>query len=395
MDKHYQLVILGGGCAGLSLAMRIAESGSLAPTTLILEKRAHYSNDRTWCFWDEGNPELSDWVDHSWSKFQIKKGNNTFTKSCKDNPYLMISANTFYHNAITKIALNEQRVTLIKNQAIVEVVKAHNQTWRITTEECTFTTDKIVDTRPNSLVKSEASTLWQSFIGHEIETHTDVFDTNRFVLMDFDETFTQGLGFIYVLPVSANRALIEYTVFSDQAMGPDNLEGYLNTAMQAYLKEVDYQTLRTEQGQLPMGNQKVNQSDDLSYIYAGLYAGAARPSSGYAFQRIQSWAKKCSAQIINHQSLLAPEKDDAMLTIMDDIFLSVLKSNALKSKSNHSITLFFNFFEQCNTKAVIRFLSDHANTMDYLLIIMAMPKIIFLKALPAYAVKRLSGPKND
>lgn len=390
MDKHYELVILGGGCAGLSLAMRLAESGPLAPTTLILEKRAHYLNDRTWCFWDEGNPALKDWVDYSWSNFQIKNGINTFTKSCKDNPYLMLSANTFYHNAITKISLNKQRVTLMRNQTIVEVAKTNHQIWRITTDECTYTTDRIVDTRPNNVVMGKDSILWQSFIGDEVETSTNVFDTNQFVLMDFDASFTQGLGFIYVLPLSANQALIEYTVFSEQAMTAEKLKEYLYIAMQAYLKGVDYQILRTENGQLPMGNQKIKQSDDRSYIYAGLYAGSARPSSGYAFQRIQSWSEKCAVKIIKNQSLLAPKKDVAILATMDGIFLNVLKTNP-----DASIALFFNFFVQCNTATVIRFLSDHANIMDYLLIIAAMPKLLFLKALPSYAFKRLCNPKND
>jgi lycopene beta-cyclase len=395
MGKHYELVILGGGCAGLSLAMRLADFGHLAPTTLILEKRAGYSNDRTWCFWNEGNPVLSDWVDHSWSNFQIKNGNNSFTKSCKDAPYLMISANTFYRKAISKIALNKQRLTLMKNQNIVSVVKTHAKTWRITTEECTFTTDKIVDTRPSKSINEKSSTLWQSFIGYEIEAQANIFDKNQFVLMDFDERFTHGLGFIYVLPFSESRALIEYTVFSDKVMSADRLKHYLNPALKKYLKDASYQTLRKEQGQLPMGNQKIKQSGDPSYIYAGLYAGSARPSSGYAFQRIQSWAEKCVTEIINHQPMMAPEKDVATLTIMDDIFLSVLRSNAIKENPNATITLFFNFFSRCRTKTVIRFLSDHANSMDYLSIIIAMPKLLFLKALPAYALKRLCNLKND
>jgi hypothetical protein len=33
--------------------------------------------------------------------------------------------------------------------------------------------------------------------------------------------------------------------------------------------------------------------------------------------------------------------------------------------------------------------------MDYLLIITAMPKLLFMKALPAYAMKRLLNLKND
>ncbi len=52
MHSHVDLLILGGGCAGLSLASRLAEFGKDAPKVLIIEQRESYTNDRTWCFWD-------------------------------------------------------------------------------------------------------------------------------------------------------------------------------------------------------------------------------------------------------------------------------------------------------------------------------------------------------
>lgn len=390
MDNHYELAILGGGCAGLSLAMRLAESGLAAPKTLILEKNAQYLNDRTWCFWDEGNPELKAWVDHSWLNFEIKNGTNRFTKSCANNPYLMLSAKTFYNQAIAKIALNEQSLTLLKNQEILEVTKIQHQLWRIITHNGAYTANKIVDTRPNFNNQQASSILWQSFIGDEVETSADVFDRNAFVLMDFDASFSQGLGFVYVLPFSARHALLEYTVFSENALTAEKLREYGKPAFLKYLNGIDYKTLRTEFGQLPMGNQKIKKSSDPSYVYAGLFAGAARPSSGYAFQRIQQWAKQCSDALINHQLLVAPKKDAWTLAAMDEIFLSVLKSNPSKS-----IALFFNFFLHGKTTSVIRFLSDHARIVDYFSIISAMPSLLFLKQLPIYAYKRLLNRPND
>jgi lycopene beta-cyclase len=47
----YDLIILGGGCAGLSLARRLSELGEDCPQTVILESRSSYTDDRTWCFW--------------------------------------------------------------------------------------------------------------------------------------------------------------------------------------------------------------------------------------------------------------------------------------------------------------------------------------------------------
>lgn len=390
MDEHYEIAILGGGCAGLSLAMRLADVGPSAPSTVILEKNANYINDKTWCFWDEGDPELKSWVDHSWFNFEIKNGINSFTKCCEGNPYLMLSGESFYKHAIAKIASNKQLITLLKNQEIFEVAKKENQIWSITTNKGTYTAEKIVDTRPSNKISDQKSLLWQSFIGYEVESDLDLFDAKTFVLMDFDTTFKQGLGFIYLLPFSEKRALIEYTVFSEKAISADCLREYIKPGLLNYLKNDDYKTLRIEYGKLPMGNQKIQRSNDPSYIYAGLYAGAARPSSGYAFQRIQKWAKECSNDLITNQTLIAPKIDSTILATMDDIFLNVLQSNP-----KSSISLFFNLFSNCKTITVIRFLSDHASIRDFLSIIMSMPKLLFLKELPAYTIKKIVRLFNE
>ena len=390
MDKHYNLAILGGGCAGLSLAMRLSEAGSSAPSTLVLERNAHYKNDRTWCFWDEADPELKDWVDHSWLNFEIKNGIKNFTRSCKNHAYLMLSAQTFYERSLTKIALNKHGVTVLNNQDVLKVSKTHNLTWQIITATGNYTADKIVDTRPNTQIKDEDSLLWQSFVGFEVETSHDTFDSNTFVLMDFDAKFNRGLGFVYVLPYSPKRALIEYTIFAEQAFAADDFSEYMQEALLKYLKDIDYKILRTEYGKLPMGNQKMKKNNDPSYVHAGLYAGAARPSSGYAFQRIQRWAKECAHALINHQLLVAPKKDPWILARMDDLFLNVLKSNPKSSTQ-----LFYNFFLNCKTSTVIRFLSDHAQMVDYFSIIASMPKLPFVKELPAYMFKRLFKHQHD
>ena len=390
MDKHYNLAILGGGCAGLSLAMRLAEAGSSAPSTLVLEKNAQYKNDRTWCFWDEADPELKNWVDYAWLNFEIKNGSKTFTKSCKNYAYLMLSAQTFYERSLTKIASNKQSVTMLTNQDILEVTKTHDQTWQIITASGTYSADKIVDTRPNKQINDDESLLWQSFVGYEVETSLDTFDANTFVLMDLDASFSQGIGFVYVLPYSANRALIEYTIFADHAFAANQFSEYIQPALLKYLKNKDYKILRSEYGKLPLGNQKIKKTNDPSYVYAGLYAGAARPSSGYAFQRIQRWAKECTHALINHQLLIAPKKDPWILARMDDLFLNVLKSNP-----KSSAPLFYNLFLHCKIHTLVRFLSDHASIPDYLSIIASMPKLLFLKEFAVYTYKQLFKHQRD
>ena len=46
--REQELIILGGGCAGLSLAARLVQQRPNIALTVV-EPRAHYEEDRTWC----------------------------------------------------------------------------------------------------------------------------------------------------------------------------------------------------------------------------------------------------------------------------------------------------------------------------------------------------------
>jgi lycopene beta-cyclase len=56
--------------------------------------------------------------------------------------------------------------------------------------------------------------LLQHFVGWEIEAESEIFNPERAVFMDFDLPQKNGVTFMYVLPFSKKRALVEYTLFS-------------------------------------------------------------------------------------------------------------------------------------------------------------------------------------
>ena len=71
------LAILGGGCAGLSLARDIAR---LAPQTsggrrvVVLEPRLRYENDRTWCGWFLADETQDPLVSRRWPAWRFSLG---------------------------------------------------------------------------------------------------------------------------------------------------------------------------------------------------------------------------------------------------------------------------------------------------------------------------------
>ena len=54
--KEFDYIILGGGCAGLSLAYSLEINKKLNDKTLaIVETRDEYKRDKTWSFWKVAN----------------------------------------------------------------------------------------------------------------------------------------------------------------------------------------------------------------------------------------------------------------------------------------------------------------------------------------------------
>ena len=50
--KEFDYIIIGGGCAGLSLAYELEINEKLKDKTLaIIEPRSEYKKDKTWSFW--------------------------------------------------------------------------------------------------------------------------------------------------------------------------------------------------------------------------------------------------------------------------------------------------------------------------------------------------------
>ena len=50
--REFDYIIVGGGCAGLSLAYELEINGKLKGKTLaIIEPRTDYKKDKTWSFW--------------------------------------------------------------------------------------------------------------------------------------------------------------------------------------------------------------------------------------------------------------------------------------------------------------------------------------------------------
>ena len=110
--KEFDYIILGGGCAGLSLAYELDINKKLKEKTLaIVETRDEYKRDKTWSFWKVTDHNFDDCVIKSWSNFSINSELGSHEVVNKEYPYQTIDSGFFYR----KIGRNIKQKRNMKN----------------------------------------------------------------------------------------------------------------------------------------------------------------------------------------------------------------------------------------------------------------------------------------
>ena len=352
--KEFDYIIIGGGCAGLSLAYELDLHSKLKDKTLaIVEHRDEYKRDKTWSFWKVSPHNFEDCTIKSWDNFTINIPSHLKHVDCKNMPYQTIDSGLFYQKIIDKIKQNTN-IYFFKN---INEVNTENS----------FIFNSVGDTIDNK------SSLWQHFSGIEIETSKDFFDEKIFNLMDFDCDQKNSVHFFYTLPFSKTKALIETTWISDLNNTSLNdydiqLKGYIEDKLKIKNYKINYK----ETGVIPLFHP--NNIKKLNQIEIGTAGGMTRLSTGYTFLNIQEQSKYIRKNIENI-------KDTKIFLIerkykfLDNIFLKVLKKNPERMAQ-----IFYKMFSG-SPNTVINFLSNKSNILEDISIISKMPKWVFLKQL--------------
>ena len=352
--KDFDYIIVGGGCAGLSLAYELEINNKLMDKTLaIIEPREKYKRDKTWSFWKVFDHNFEDCIIKSWNNFTINTSENYRELNTKKYPYQSIDSGKFYEKINSKLASNIN-ISFFKNLNEVN------------------SKDSIIF---NSVFEGETdkSNLWQHFQGIEIETSKDVFDDEIFNLMDFNCDQKNNVHFFYTLPFSKNKALIETTWLSDledQSLMDYNLQ--LENYIKNNLKIKDYKIKFIETGAIPLFYPSIKKNDRI--INIGTVGGMTRLSTGYTFLNIQEHSKYILKNIDKIEKI-KNYNIGQKYNFLDNVFLKVLRKHPEKMPN-----IFYKMFK-CSPDTVIKFLSNKSDIIEDINIISKMPKLIFIKEL--------------
>ena len=352
--KEFDYIIIGGGCAGLSLAYELETHDKLKNKNLaIIEPRDEYKRDKTWSFWKVFPHNFEDCVKKSWNNFTINSPNETKYIECKTTPYQTIDSELFYNKILSKLKLNKN-ITFFKN--INEVNKSNSIIF-------------------NSVAKydDQKNKLWQHFCGVEIETDKEFFDDEIFNLMDFACDQRNKVHFFYTLPFTKNKALVETTWISE--LDNDSLKDYdqqIDNYLSNHLNIRNCKINYKEEGAIPLFRQKSIKK--LNEINIGSAGGMTRLSTGYTFLNIQEQSKYIRENIDNIKKVKLFQINKKY-DFLDNIFLKVLKKN-----SSQMGNIFYKMFDS-SPSSIINFLSNKSSLFEDLEIISKMPKSIFIKQL--------------
>ncbi|KZX58345.1 hypothetical protein A3709_02470 [Halioglobus sp. HI00S01] len=373
--RSYDLVIVGGGCAGLSLARNLAVA-DLDQRVLILEPRSHYRNDRTWCFWESKSHALQHLVSNHWNEWLMDTadGEGVSHRSYAYS-YQAIRSSDFYRDA--QLAINNSgRCELRLDTSVTHFERGERDIF-VHTNDSVIRTRAIVDTRNDPAIPLQKPHLYQCFSGVEIETDRAIFKSASAGLMTDMSTDADGFRFRYILPFSGSRALVETTRFSPSPRTVSSLDSELEQDLNAVCGHTQFQIKYREGAILPMGWPQPKKVPDQTgrIVQAGIAGGALRPSSGYGFARIQTWAELCTRHIRQTGLPCGHPPQPGIEQFMDRIFLQ-----ALVDRPDQGGVYFLQIARALGPRRFAIFMSGKAGMFDWLRVAWALPSLPFMRA---------------
>ena len=386
-------LIVGGGAAGLSLAYHISQEPALAgKRVLLIEPLAKDTNDRTWSWWaraDAPGP-FDQLAVGKWRHIAFRSPGFARVLNLGAYCYRTVRGLDYYQFVRAALATRPAQFTLVQGTVASLENTADGVLARSTAGD--IRARYAFDSRPPDLAAlmqpAKYHYLWQHFVGWEIETETDVFDPAVVEFMDFRGEQQREARFMYVLPFSARTALVEYTLFSEAVLPRAEYE----VAIREYLVAAginQYRIAATETGVIPMSDHPLSARDGANIYNLGTRAGRAKPSTGYAFQRIQQH----SARLVRALADAGRPPADATGDRWQFRFFDTLLLDIMQRRGESTRDIFRELFARNPVARLLRFLDEQTPWADNLRVLWSVSPGPFLRSI-AHVLRGRPGKKQ-
>lgn len=372
----YDYIIIGAGAAGLLLADALGKDAFFKEKSiLLLDKDVKKTNDRTWCFWEKGEGDFDQIIHRKWN--YIYFGGTLFSGRFSISPYSykMIRGIDFYSYYLDKIA-QYKNVSIL--QATVTKINEIDHGVEITTEGGLLrgkqAFNSVFNPKP-ALDQQKYPLLQQHFVGWFLKTKTPVFDPCQATFMDFAIPQKGNTRFMYVLPYSETKALVEYTLFSEHLLPESEYEDAIADYMLQKFNCSEYHVVDKEKGSIPMTCYDFASHNTHQLVHIGIAGGWAKPSTGYTFMSTSKKAKALVIHLKNGEDFTTFTKKNKS-RFYDLLFLDVLHRD---NESGQQV--FESLFRKKKPQLIFKFLDEETSIWEDMQLIAACPKWPFIKAL--------------
>ncbi len=360
--------IVGAGAAGLSLALQLTEAFPARSVTLFDPGLGDLDN-LTFAFWSPGEPPLTEAVSRSWSRVRVV-ADRTAEGALDAYRYHVIEGHRFGEIALARLATRPVSRVPVAVTAIEPVEGGSFVVAGAARVFARWVFDSRLDLEAVPADPARNVALTQRFLGWEVETEADAFDDEAVTLFDFGVPQGRDVRFVYTLPFSPRRALIEH-VSHHAHDAREDLAAYV-----AAMGLPPYRIVRREAGQSPLTDAVFPRRAGPRWLRVGVAGGRLKPSSGYAFVRIWEDSRAIVRSLAEHGHPFALPADPAGFALLDGLMLRVMRRSPARMGA-----IFLRLFERNPADRVLRFLDEAATLDEVLALGSSLPPGPFARAL--------------
>ncbi|MFF8717394.1 lycopene cyclase family protein [Streptomyces sp. NPDC015184] len=348
------VIVIGGGAAGLSLAHRLTENGAATVTVVEPPDGPLRPAERTWCYWGAGVDGLEEAVSASWSVLRLHGADRrpvvvgpapfTYRMVCSADFERLVHGSLARSDSGRLLRATVESVGGVPGGAEVRCTLPGGR-------PLTLRARRVFDSRPLPVLPPARTQLLQHFRGWFVRTDTDRFDPSVADLMDFRVPQpAHGLAFGYVLPLAPDRALVEYTEFSGNALTTEAYESALGHYCRDVLGLGALTVERAEQGVIPMTDARFPRRAGPAHFRVGTAGGATRAATGYTFAAVQRQSRAIVAALRDGRTTI-PAPHGWRASAMDAVLLRALDTGRIDGPR-----FFTDLFRRIPAERLLRFL---------------------------------------
>ena len=363
--QEYDYIFAGVGLSSLVLLNKLYEAELIQnKRILLIDPNLNNTSQKHICFWNNADDKLLDpYTLKSWRTISVAKSGDKKSSFHLNSAYQLLNFSKFKQGVLSKImALEGTQVSHSK------VDRMDHQDQLLIDDQNNTHHYKFLF---NSITSFDADFL-QQFVGYVIECPEKSFEYDRVTLMDFsNDSKLDAIEFEYILPYTANKALVEYTLLTKELKPWSELETILKHQLSQNYP--NYKIVDSEQGAIPMTVQSCDKSKFTNVIELGIGAGMQRASSGYLLNQAIDYANYIS-NCIRDNKVIKPFQFSARVRFYDKVFLRVMRDFPTQVP-----TYFYSMFKKMGGDRMFDFLSGKTSILQEIRLMKALPTLRFTK----------------